>query len=241
MVPLSLIEQLEEFETPVIAESLAAMEHPRKYDDYMSDDIKLLTPMPRPLVGVALTLEVDTSTLGHHSDLDGYLKRLDQMRAMKVPAVLVMKTVGQRPRHECIMGDGMAKQFMSAGCRGVIGDGAARDLPGIARAGLTLFATGLTCDHGSLCYRIPKGPVTVGGVTVRDGDLLHADGNGVRLIPADTHHAIVEACCQTRDFETRAHLINRQSELSIDEGRKLALALAAIRAEKCKAAYARKP
>ena len=39
---------------------------------------------------------------------------------MKAPVVWVVKAVGSRPDHECILGDGMAKTLFAAGCLGAL-------------------------------------------------------------------------------------------------------------------------
>ena len=67
------------------------------------------------------------------------------------------------------------------------------------------------------------------------GDLLHADADGVLVIPADYQGAVVEAAILSRDFETRAHTYGRRSDKSVDEKRRFVGALDAARAAKCKA------
>ena len=72
-----------------------------------------------------------------------------------------------------------------AGIRGVLVDGACRDvdeaielrLPLYARAATPVTARGRTVEAAS------GGPVTVGGVSVREGDLVLADRSGVVFVP----------------------------------------------------------
>ena len=63
----------------------------------------------------------------------------------------------------------------------------------------------------------PDDGIDIGGIHVNDGDLIHADHNGVLLIASDYLDAIVEACILSRDFETRAHTFVRRSDKSAEE------------------------
>jgi len=38
------------------------------------------------------------------------------------------------------------------------------------------------------------GTVNIGGTTIRPGDLLHGDANGLTTIPADIAESVAEAC-----------------------------------------------
>ena len=139
-VDLALIEQLHEFETPLVAESLGALGCSQTHRHYMAGSIKLLTGAPQPMVGVALTLEADTSSPNRKVDSSAlYDQAFSQVQTMTVPVVLVIKAVGSRPDHECVLGDGMAKVAKSVGVCGFVTDGGARDLAGVTAAGVTVF------------------------------------------------------------------------------------------------------
>lgn len=233
-VELALIEQLREFDTPTVAESLLALGCKDNHRFYMGGDVKLLTSVPEPMVGVAVTVDADTSTPQRESYKQGLFDAIDQMAACNLPAVVVMKVIGSRPEHECVAGDGMGKLFQVAGCAGIVSDGGARDLDGLSRIGFAMFGSGAVCDHATLHYTLADAPVTVSGVTIDHGDLLHGDNNGVYLVPQPYHHAIVEACCLTRDFETRAHIAQRRSDLALKERLNQSNKLAVDRADKCR-------
>lgn len=231
-VDLALTEQLQEFDTPTVAESLLALGCPDNHKYFMGSDVHLLTRVPEPIVGVALTLIVNTSTPGLEVNRDGLIEATDLARESDLPAVVVMKSVGSRFQHECIAGDGMGKMFRAAGIVGIVGDGAARDIDALSRLGFAVFGSGAVCDHASLHYTLATEPVLVSGVTITNADLIHADKNGVHIVPAPYHHAIIEACCLTCDFERRAHVINRRSDLSATEMMKQVNELVKVRRER---------
>ena len=240
-VDLALIEQLHEFDTPSVAESLLPLGCSDNYKYYMGNDLQLMTDVRAPMVGVALNLEVDTSSHGVEIQREGLTQANKLMRASAIPTVIVMKCVGARLQHECGVGDGMGKSFKMSGCVGLVTDGGARDLDGLSQLGLSVFAAGAVSDHATLHYRQVDKPVTISDVAIHPGDLIHGDKNGVHVIPAIYHHAIVEACCLTRDFETRAHILLRRSDLSHQEASSRVTELAQIRSDKCKQLMAKVP
>ncbi len=234
-VNLALIEQLREFETPTIAESLLALGCDDNYKYFTGSEIKLMTRVLHPMVGVAITLIVDTSTPGLELGREGIIAAGEKMLETDLPTVVVMKSVGSRMSHECVTGDGMCKSFQSNGCVGLVADGAVRDLDAINKLAFPVYASGAVSDHATLNYKLVSEPITISGVSINTNDLLHGDNNGVHLIPEKYHHAIVEACCLTRDFETRAHILNRRTDINARDQLAQVDELANVRKEKCMA------
>ncbi|MAE62869.1 MAG: hypothetical protein CMJ18_01240 [Phycisphaeraceae bacterium] len=232
----SLIEQLGEFETPLVAEGLAALGCPYPTDRYryMGRDIRLMTQCALPTVGSAIVIECDTSTSGAERDASMLFPMLEASRTSDVPGIVVCKAVGKDINHEATVGDGMGKMFRANGIVGFISDGGARDLDRLTGLGFAVYASGAVADHAAVNYR-KTDRVRISNVDICDGDLIHADDNGVILVPAEYHHIIVEACCLSRDFETRSHVLWRQSRGSIDERRKVHAELDRVRRERCRA------
>jgi 4-hydroxy-4-methyl-2-oxoglutarate aldolase len=234
-VSLTLIEQLREFPTALVTEAMSAMGVPHSRDLYTGSDVRLLTASCEPMVGVALTMKVDTSTAGAPPEAAGIWESYAHVQESAVPVVVVMKCTGPHPQRECVAGDGMAKTYKAHGACGLVSDGGARDLEGINYAGLTVFGSGTVADHASLIYHLSPEPVTISGLTFANGDLVHGDRDGVIVIPERCHAGIVEACALARDFETRAHLIFRRTDLALEEKRNQVANLYTSHQERCQA------
>jgi len=202
---LALVEQLREFETALVAEALAALRCPRPQRYYTGDDIKLLTRSAEPMIGAALTVTADTSTPGNTADMSDFLVSCDLIAAAPVPVVVVVQAVGSRKRHECIIGDGMAKTLKASGSCGLLTNGGARDIDAIDQVGYTVFGAGRVPNHVALIFKLAQQPIEVSGVSFSNADLVHGDGDGVLIIPPEYHEHIVETCILCRDAETRAH------------------------------------
>jgi regulator of RNase E activity RraA len=80
-------------------------------------------------------------------------------------------------------GEVQSNIFKALGCAGAITDGCVRDLKEVRELGFHFFARGPGVSHAYVHVISAGEPVTIGGLTVHPGDLVHADQHGVLLIP----------------------------------------------------------
>jgi regulator of RNase E activity RraA len=77
----------------------------------------------------------------------------------------------------------MATIFRRFGAIGLVSDCGVRDLSAVRKLGFHYFARGSVASHASYHVVRTRVPVHVCGVTIRPGDLLHADENGLVTVP----------------------------------------------------------
>ena len=209
------LQQLAEYDTALLANLMRFVDDTPAHEWYMSSEIRSLLPDVGPTTGVAVTCELDTSSPDDESDgdSDGFWKQLDQMETMDVPTIWVVKCVGSRPQHECIMGDGMGKLLQAAGCVGAVTDGGLRDLAGLRSIGFAAYGTGVTIHHCKLRMKQINIPVDIGGVTISPGDVIHANSEGVIRIPENAVPGLVNRAPAYRAFEHDAHQLFRRTDI----------------------------
>jgi 4-hydroxy-4-methyl-2-oxoglutarate aldolase len=215
------LESLREYDTALVANTIGYVDPTPAHEYYMAGYIQSVTPTLGPTVGVAVTCEMDTSTPGNAPEFDGYLRQLEQMQRTEEPVVWVVKTTGSRPDHECVLGDGMGKDLYSVGCVGAVTDGGVRDIAGLMTVPFAVYSRGKTIHHCALRVRSINQPIEIGGITVRPGDVIHANGEGVIKIPAGCVETIGAGCKQMRLFEYEAHEALRSAAFSPLEKRKI--------------------
>jgi regulator of RNase E activity RraA len=162
---------------------------------------------------------MDTSTPEGDADLDLYWKQLEEIEREELPVVWVVKTVGSRPDHECVLGDGMAKTLFAAGCIGAVTDGGVRDIAGLLTVPFAAYARLKTIHHTNMRVRSAGEPVRIGGITVKTGDVVHADSGGVIRIPATSIEDLPRRAIQMLAFEREAHLELRRTGIKLSEKR----------------------
>lgn len=223
----TLIEQLADFDTALLANTIGYVDPTPVHEWYMGGTIGSLTPTVGPTVGVAMTCEIDSSTPGNRAEPEVYYELLKAIQQSPSPVVLVIRAVGSRPDHECVLGDGMAKMLLSVGCVGVVTDGGVRDIEGILTIPFGVYAPRRTIHHCAVRYTRYNHPVEVGGITVTPGELIHANVGGVIKIPTGSLERLPALATEMRAFEHAAHCIFRQTALTIDQKRRAVDALVA--------------
>ena len=216
-VSRGMLESLGDFDTPLLANTLDYFSDVPTHEWYMSGDIYGVMPGLGPTVGVAVTCQLDTSTPGGKPAMDLYWQQLEEIDGMDLPAVWVVETVGSRPDHECVMGDGTAKTLASAGCVGVVTNGRVRDVGGIMSVGLPAYCRGTVVHHCVLRAKAINIPISVGGITVNPGDVIHACDEGVIKIPQAAVEVVLEKAPLHRSLEHQVHTLWRRTDISVAE------------------------
>jgi 4-hydroxy-4-methyl-2-oxoglutarate aldolase len=118
------------------------------------------------------------------------------------------------------LGDVMATCAKTRGLGGLVVDGCVRDGEELAAVGFPIFARGL-CIHGTT--KDPNGagslfaPVTIGTVTIRPGDLVVGDRNGVAVIPRERAAEVIATAAEhdAKEAQNLARVKNGESTLHI--------------------------
>lgn len=103
--------------------------------------------------------------------------------------------VEHRSRADCAGWGGLLSTAARAkGVGGVVVDGLVRDVDECEQLGLPVFARGVTpvTARNRVSEVFTNEPVIIGGVSVRPGDYVIADGSGVAFVPSDRLEAVVE-------------------------------------------------
>ena len=221
------LEALREFDGALLANTIGYLDPTPPHQCYMGGSIQPVTPCAGSTTGLAVTCEMDSSSPDHVGNVDKFWQQIDDIKAMDVPVIWVVKSIGPRPDHECVLGDGMGKTLFASGCVGVVTDGRVRDLKGLAGIPLPVFAKGISIHHTPM--RIPRinVPVEVGGLTVHPGDILHGSAEGVVRIPHSCRARLGEAAIRMWGFERDAHVVFARRDLPAREKKKRVLKILA--------------
>ncbi len=116
--------------------------------------------------------------------------------------VLVIAVDGYR--ETAVLGDVVAEIARNRGVAALVTDGCVRDLAGLRRVGVPVFASGLTPDSPNCIGPASAGlPVTLGGRTVASGDIVIGDEDGVVCVPFAQIDAAIAGLEKVRAAEER--------------------------------------
>jgi len=151
-------------------------------EGYMWMDVRCLFPELGPMVGYAATATIRARGRPDHGD---QTMLYQHVREVAGPRVVVVQDLDEPPGHGSLWGEVNATIFGALGCAGCVTNGCVRDLKEARAMGFHFFARGPGVSHAYVRVESAGQPVTVGGLLVSPGDLIHADEHGVLLIPRE--------------------------------------------------------
>lgn len=180
-----ILEKLQKFTTPELCDGAGL---------YHSMDYRIKPQVCyEKIVGSALTVDVPSGEGSIVADAILHVKPGD---------ILV---VGGHGNCDCsYWGDHRSICAKMMGAKGVIVDGAFRDIEGCEEAGFPVYAKGLTCGTaGKSGVGAINVPISCGGVAVHPGDIIVADRNGVCVLKSEECEAVMERALRKREAQEK--------------------------------------
>jgi regulator of RNase E activity RraA len=178
-----LIAFLKTVDTATVSNAIELLEARPRSEGFASLELKCLFPEFGPMCGYAVTAQVETVSEGAPKTEKAFVELFEAVEKSPRPAVVVMQEIGGDRDRATHSGEVMATIFTRLGAIGLVSDCGVRDLTAVRKIGFHYFARGAVASHAT--YRIVRTgvPVQITGATIRMGDLLHADENGLVTVP----------------------------------------------------------
>ena len=212
----ALLKLLRSVNTPTVCDALAALRPNRAFTAYTKGTPVPTAPDGPPVVGYACTGKIAGKTPSPEKPDAIRERRLAYYRYMSdapKPAVAVIEDMDHEQSVGAFWGEINATLHKSLGISGALTNGVVRDL-GELPDGFPIIAGSV---GPSLAFAHVTGfgmPVSVFGLNVRSGDLVHADRHGAVVIPPDTIPLLHDAI--TRLVEAEKALIDSAAESGFD-------------------------
>ncbi len=198
MNELELVAELGKFGTPTLAE--------------VSTEVVALSPTIAPLFRpIQLAGVVYAVQLGPQDNLGAHFA------VAEAPAGSVLVITTGREVRVGFWGEVLTEAALARGIRGLVTDGAVRDVRAIRERPFPVFCAGVAIP-GTVkksAGRLNE-PVTVGDVTIRSGDLILGDDDGVVVVPRDAASYVLERAKARTEKEIAFIKRLREGELTID-------------------------
>jgi regulator of RNase E activity RraA len=178
---MSFVEELAKFSTPSVANGIETFNVRGRHEGFMNAGVRCLFPDLGPLVAYAATATIRATTPGESNDRALWA----HVYSLPSPRVVVVQDLDDPCGHGSLWGEVNSNIFQSFGAIGVITNGCVRDLDEMHALGFHAFAGSVGVSHAHVHVVDVGVPVTVGGMTVEPGDLLHGDKHGVCNVPLD--------------------------------------------------------
>ena len=181
-LPKDVFEALRRYDTPTLSNAIETF-GVRPYDEgFASLDIRCLFPDLGPMVGYAATAMIRARGKGGPGNQESLYEHVQTVPA---PRVVVVQDLDDPPGHGALWGEVQSTVFKALGAAGCVTNGCVRDLKEVREMGFQFFARGAGVSHAYVRVVATATEVTVGGLRIQPGDLVHADQHGVLLIPTE--------------------------------------------------------
>lgn len=188
------LEELAKYDTPTVCNVIELWDIRPRNTGFMDGSIRACFPEMPPMVGFAVTSTFRSMAPPRKGDVyAGLQEQVEAFAQAPGPPVVVYQDLDE-PTISATFGEVMCSTYKGFGARGLITSGAGRDLDQVRALGFPAFTNGTICAHGYCHTPQVNVPVTVGGIWIEPGDLLHGDLNGVTTIPLEIASEVPDAC-----------------------------------------------
>jgi regulator of RNase E activity RraA len=219
------LEALCRFNTPTVSNAIELFDVRSRNVGFLPHTIRCLLPELGVVVGYAVTSQTRADApAAEEPPTDLLPDYLRYVAAMPGPKIAVGEDLDDPPGLGAQFGEVTATIHLKLGCLGHVTSGCPRDLDEVRALGFALFGLNPCVSHAYMRLVDFGKPVTIGGVVIRSGDLLHADRHGVCIVPHEIAATLPEACaeverrerpllesCRREDFDLERYIALRMA------------------------------
>src|SRR5436190_21194083 len=194
MLPIDLIDRLRAIDTPTICNAVELLLPARRTAGFNRRPLVCPFPEVKPIVGYARTAMIRSREPSPSGDPRATrIAYYEYVEKGPRPSIVAIQDIDGTDRGiGAFWGEVQTNIHLALGCLGVVTDGSVRDIDQVAK-GFFVLAGSIMPSHVHADIADFDGPVTVAGMLVAPGDILHADRHGAVVIPADIAAKIPEA------------------------------------------------
>lgn len=207
---------LRKFDTCMVANAVESFRVRLRNTGFTDASVRCMSADLPPMVGYAVTGRlrsgeppVHGGTFHDRSDLWNTLLQYPS------PRILVLQDMDDPPGRGAFIGDVHASILKALGCIGYVTNGAVRELPAARKQQVQMFAGNVVVSHAYAHIFDMGASITVGGLDVSPGDLLHGDQHGILNVPLEVAASIPSVAQQMAQSEKTVIDFCRSSAFSV--------------------------
>jgi regulator of RNase E activity RraA len=208
------IESLTQWDTPALSNALDALRLRPHNSGYSDGSIRRITGAA-PMVGRAVTARMVAREPGEDGIPVSFLHQA--IAETEGPVAVVLEDCDDPAGAGAFLGEVNGSLLAALRVRGVITNGRVRDAGELRGFPYAVYAAGLCVARSYMRLTGVGTEVTVAGLTVHPGDLLHADEHGVLQIPAEALPGIIEKAEVIREDEQKVVGWSRSADFSVEK------------------------
>ena len=204
-IDLSILNDLTAFDSATVQNAAIRIRgFINESDDYTGTSLKRYTGEMPTVVGIATTVKAKALHEPKENEATvPWKKYYEKISSIELPFISIFEDIDSPRNRGALFGDNMAFMHSCLGAVGVVACGAIRDVPGIQRSGISVWAEGRVPGHGPFNAISLGEQVNIDGLNVNEEDVLVADADGITKIENEILKDIIKACEEVRKDEAR--------------------------------------
>jgi regulator of RNase E activity RraA len=195
------LEALRRLTTPTVCNAIETFNIRPRNEGFMDASVVCRFPELGPMAGYAVTAKIMAWQPG--AGEVSHENAWAEFEKTPKPWIVVIEDVDYPGPVGSYWGEVNASVYRALGAAGCVTNGGVRDLPEVRRLGFHFFSSCVLVSHAYVHLVKVGVPVSVGGLTVQPGDLLHGDEHGVANISLEIAHDLPEAARRIEEAERR--------------------------------------
>ena len=176
---------LRSIDTPTVCNLIEIVAPERRGAGYTAVHLHCPFPDLPPMVGYAKTVTIRArNKVSGASYMQKRMDYLDYIAAAPQPSVVMIEDKDQPAGYGAFWGEVQTNVHKALGCLGTVTNGSIRDIAQVAE-GFQMLAGSVAPSHAYVHVVEFGVPVSIHGMEVDSGDLIHADRHGAVVVPAD--------------------------------------------------------
>ncbi len=197
-----VLKTLETVPSPAIANGIEVFDIRPRNEGFMSADIACRFPDLPPMVGYAVTAKIRAAEKPAEGQAVPRKEMWEHILSIPEPRIVVIEDLDDPPVGS-FWGEVNANIHRALGCIGTVTNGGVRDLDEVHALGFHFFSAQIQVSHAYVHVVEVGTPVSVGGLTVNPGDLLHGDKHGICEIPHEIADKLYDGVKQVEEREAK--------------------------------------
>ena len=218
-ISAATLEALKGIDGPSICNAIEGFNFRPKNQGFMMPEIQTAFRDFPPVVGYAVTGVISANAPeGRNVAREEWW---DLIASVPEPRFIVLHDI-DNPPIGAYWGEVQGNIHKALGAVAVATDGTVRDLDEVHELGFQFFAKHISVSHAYVHLVEIDIPVSVGGLTVATGDLIHGDKHGVTSIPFELADKIPGMVSTIADYEKKTIDVCQSPSFSLEQLKEVA-------------------
>ncbi|MGJ8624239.1 MAG: RraA family protein [Yoonia sp.] len=199
----ALLKLLRSVDTPTVCNAIEVAQGKRGFNAFTRGTMLCSAPQDPPVVGYAITARIQAVRPSTEAPDVIRARRMAYYKTMAEapkPGVAVIEDIDYPHAIGAFWGEVNTTIHKGFGLSGTLTNGVMRDLGDMAE-GYPVIAGSIGPSHGFVHVKDVGSPVTIFGMTVKQGDLIHADRHGAVVVPLEVVNQLTHAIRKMQDTE----------------------------------------